>query len=170
MGLTNWPPVPHQAVEFHEDLFPDTAGSVPASDAHTWWAGDNQKVGPSRGREPPLLSPGPSNPWEFPFGSLNLVSTPPRVPFIPGSMCLPQSPAYPQVQKISLNPAHRPHPSFISSLVPTMEPSPDMAHPAELPRADTDPSVSTKSPPLWLLRHHRRVVKWSRGVFYSPVK
>ncbi|CAO2641957.1 Coro7 [Lemmus lemmus] len=39
--------VPRKAVEFHEDLFPDTAGSVPASDAHTWWAGDNQQVGPS---------------------------------------------------------------------------------------------------------------------------
>ncbi|XP_052051806.1 coronin-7 [Apodemus sylvaticus] len=85
--------VPRKAVEFHEDLFPDTAGSVPASDAHTWWAGDNQ-----------------------------------------------------QVQKVSLNPAHRPHPSFISSLVPTMEPSPDTVQPAEMPRADTDLSEGFSSP------------------------
>ncbi|XP_037363582.1 coronin-7 [Talpa occidentalis] len=36
--------VPRKAVEFHEDLFPDTAGCVPASDPHTWWAGSNQQV------------------------------------------------------------------------------------------------------------------------------
>lgn len=85
--------VPRKAVEFHEDLFPDTAGSVPASDAHTWWAGDNR-----------------------------------------------------QVQKVSLNPAHRARPSFISSLVPTVEPSPDTAQPAEVPRADTDRSEGFSSP------------------------
>lgn len=85
--------VPRKAVEFHEDLFPDTAGSVPASDAHTWWAGDNQ-----------------------------------------------------QVQKVSLNPAHRPHPRFTSSLLPTLEPSPNMEHPAEIPRADTELSEGFSSP------------------------
>lgn len=90
--------VPRKAVEFHEDLFPDTAGSVPASDAHTWWAGDNQ-----------------------------------------------------QVQKVSLNPAYQPHPSFTSSLVPTMEPPLDMAQPAEMPRADTDPSEGFSSPPSSLI-------------------
>ncbi|XP_028750702.1 coronin-7 isoform X1 [Peromyscus leucopus] len=90
--------VPRKAVEFHEDLFPDTAGSVPASDAHTWWAGDNQ-----------------------------------------------------QVQKVSLNPACQPHPNFISSLVPTMEPPPDMAQPEEMPRADTDPSEGFSSPPSSLI-------------------
>ncbi|XP_045849816.1 coronin-7 isoform X1 [Meles meles] len=36
--------VPRKAVEFHEDLFPDTAGCVPASDPHAWWAGSNQQV------------------------------------------------------------------------------------------------------------------------------
>ncbi|VCW69911.1 unnamed protein product, partial [Gulo gulo] len=36
--------VPRKAVEFHEDLFPDTAGCVPASDPHAWWAGNNQQV------------------------------------------------------------------------------------------------------------------------------
>ncbi|GAB1299957.1 Coronin-7 [Apodemus speciosus] len=89
--------VPRKAVEFHEDLFPDTAGSVPASDAHTWWAGDNQ-----------------------------------------------------QVQKVSLNPAHRARPSFISSLVPTVEPSPDTVQPAEVPRADTD-----RSSRAFTLQHQR---------------
>ncbi|XP_064448540.1 coronin-7 isoform X3 [Mirounga angustirostris] len=36
--------VPRKAVEFHEDLFPDTAGCVPVSDPHAWWAGSNQQV------------------------------------------------------------------------------------------------------------------------------
>ncbi|XP_047569826.1 coronin-7 [Lutra lutra] len=36
--------VPRKAVEFHEDLFPDTAGCVPASDPHAWWAGSKQQV------------------------------------------------------------------------------------------------------------------------------
>ncbi|KAL1778944.1 coronin-7 isoform X1 [Sigmodon hispidus] len=90
--------VPRKAAQFHEDLFPDTAGSVPASDAHTWWAGDNQ-----------------------------------------------------QVQKVSLNPACRPHSTFVSSLIPPMEPAPDIAQPAELPRADMDPSEGFSSPPSSLI-------------------
>ncbi|XP_044602778.2 coronin-7 isoform X2 [Equus asinus] len=36
--------VPRKTVEFHQDLFPDTAGCVPASDPHAWWAGSNQQV------------------------------------------------------------------------------------------------------------------------------
>ncbi|KAM6155686.1 coronin-7-like [Rhynchocyon petersi] len=36
--------VPRKTVEFHEDLFPDTAGCVPASDAQAWWAGSNKQV------------------------------------------------------------------------------------------------------------------------------
>uniref|UniRef100_A0A8B9TY61 Coronin n=1 Tax=Anas platyrhynchos TaxID=8839 RepID=A0A8B9TY61_ANAPL len=31
--------------EFHEDLFPDCAGVLPATDAQAWWAGDSQQVG-----------------------------------------------------------------------------------------------------------------------------
>ena len=42
-------PVCRQTVEFHEDLFPDTAGCVPASDSHAWWAGSNQQVRPGPG-------------------------------------------------------------------------------------------------------------------------
>ncbi|XP_070635661.1 coronin-7 isoform X5 [Bos indicus] len=37
--------VPRKTVEFHEDLFPDTAGCVPASDPHAWWAGSDQQEG-----------------------------------------------------------------------------------------------------------------------------
>uniref|UniRef100_G1RFJ3 Coronin n=1 Tax=Nomascus leucogenys TaxID=61853 RepID=G1RFJ3_NOMLE len=88
--------VPRKAVEFHEDLFPDTAGCVPATDPHSWWAGDNQ-----------------------------------------------------QVQKVSLNPACRPHPSFTSCLVPPTEPLPDTAQPAvmETPMGDADASEGFSSPP-----------------------
>uniref|UniRef100_A0A8V0ZBK1 Coronin n=1 Tax=Gallus gallus TaxID=9031 RepID=A0A8V0ZBK1_CHICK len=31
--------------EFHEDLFPDCAGMLPATDAQAWWAGDSQQEG-----------------------------------------------------------------------------------------------------------------------------
>ncbi|XP_012503157.1 PREDICTED: coronin-7 [Propithecus coquereli] len=90
--------VPRKAVEFHEDLFPDTAGCVPACDSHTWWAGSSQ-----------------------------------------------------QVQKVSLNPSCRPWPSFISCLVPPMEPSTNRAQPREPPVGDadrsTDQSEGFSSPP-----------------------
>ncbi|XP_045676611.1 coronin-7 isoform X2 [Phyllostomus hastatus] len=90
--------VPRKAVEFYEDLFPDTAGCVPASEPHNWWAGSNQ-----------------------------------------------------QVQRVSLNPAQQPHPSFTSSLVPPAEPSSDAAQPAEPPTGDKDPSEGFSSPPSSLI-------------------
>lgn len=31
--------------EFHEDLFPDTAGSTAAMSAEEWWQGGNKQVG-----------------------------------------------------------------------------------------------------------------------------
>lgn len=34
--------------EFHEDLFPDCAGMLPATAAQAWWAGDNQQVSGSQ--------------------------------------------------------------------------------------------------------------------------
>lgn len=86
--------VPRKTVEFHEDLFPDTAGCVPASDSHAWWTGSNQ-----------------------------------------------------QVQKVSLDPARRPHPSFTSCLVPALEPHLGTAQPAETPVDDADPSEGFSSPP-----------------------
>ncbi|XP_019515820.1 PREDICTED: coronin-7 isoform X1 [Hipposideros armiger] len=90
--------VPRKAVEFHEDLFPDTAGCVPSSEPHAWWSGSNQ-----------------------------------------------------QVQKVSLNPARRPHPSFTSCLVPPVEPSPDLAQPEEPPVGDEEPSEGFSSPPSSLI-------------------
>ncbi|NWQ99211.1 CORO7 protein, partial [Paradoxornis webbianus] len=38
--------VPRKSVqEFHEDLFPDCTGTLPATGAQGWWAGDSQQVG-----------------------------------------------------------------------------------------------------------------------------
>ncbi|KAK4813787.1 hypothetical protein QYF61_025267 [Mycteria americana] len=38
--------VPRKSIQdFHEDLFPDCAGTLPATGAQAWWAGDNQQVG-----------------------------------------------------------------------------------------------------------------------------
>ncbi|NXG20043.1 CORO7 protein, partial [Grallaria varia] len=38
--------VPRKSVQdFHEDLFPDCAGTLPATNAQAWWAGDSQQVG-----------------------------------------------------------------------------------------------------------------------------
>ncbi|XP_066131157.1 coronin-7 isoform X2 [Saccopteryx bilineata] len=51
-----------------------------------------------------------------------------------------------QVQRISLNPTCRPHPSFTSHLVPPAEPSPNAARPVELPTGDKDPSEGFSSP------------------------
>ncbi|XP_043312091.1 coronin-7 isoform X1 [Cervus canadensis] len=86
--------VPRKTAEFHEDLFPDTAGCVPASDPHAWWAGSDQ-----------------------------------------------------QVQRVSLHPARRAHPSFTSCLAPPAEPTPATARPAGTPVGDSDPSEGFSSPP-----------------------
>ncbi|NXJ80321.1 CORO7 protein, partial [Trogon melanurus] len=38
--------VPRKSIQdFHEDLFPDCAGTLPATGAQAWWAGDSQQVG-----------------------------------------------------------------------------------------------------------------------------
>ncbi|XP_025131120.3 coronin-7 isoform X1 [Bubalus bubalis] len=86
--------VPRKTVEFHEDLFPDTAGCVPASDSHAWWAGSNQ-----------------------------------------------------QVQRVSLHPARRAHPSFTSCLAPPAELTPATAQPVGTPVGDADPSEGFSSTP-----------------------
>lgn len=57
--LTSFVPFCLQAVEFHEDLFPDTAGCVPASEPHAWWAGSNQQVEPRPGWPPPASTKPP---------------------------------------------------------------------------------------------------------------
>ncbi|KFQ93248.1 Coronin-7, partial [Nipponia nippon] len=37
--------VPRKSIQdFHEDLFPDCAGTLPATGAQAWWAGDSQQV------------------------------------------------------------------------------------------------------------------------------
>ncbi|NXF55332.1 CORO7 protein, partial [Oceanites oceanicus] len=37
--------VPRKSIQdFHEDLFPDCAGTLPATSAQAWWAGDSQQV------------------------------------------------------------------------------------------------------------------------------
>uniref|UniRef100_A0A8D0BG53 Coronin n=1 Tax=Salvator merianae TaxID=96440 RepID=A0A8D0BG53_SALMN len=38
--------------EFHQDLFPDCLGNVPATSAAAWWAGDSSQVGPSQPKCP----------------------------------------------------------------------------------------------------------------------
>uniref|UniRef100_A0A7M4FSA4 Coronin n=1 Tax=Crocodylus porosus TaxID=8502 RepID=A0A7M4FSA4_CROPO len=39
--------VPRKSVqEFHEDLFPDSAGTLPSASSQEWWAGDNKQVTP----------------------------------------------------------------------------------------------------------------------------
>ncbi|NXK97890.1 CORO7 protein, partial [Formicarius rufipectus] len=38
--------VPRKSIQdFHEDLFPDCTGTLPATNAQAWWAGDSQQVG-----------------------------------------------------------------------------------------------------------------------------
>lgn len=44
--------------EFHEDLFPDCAGMLPATDAQAWWAGDSQQVSGSQEESPWVAAPG----------------------------------------------------------------------------------------------------------------
>lgn len=139
-------------MEFHEDLFPDTAGCVPASKPHTWWAGSNQQVGPSLGWSL-LAATSPCKPsWQQPHPSMApqsscILTQLPCVPhpYLPLNCCLS-----PQVQRVSLNPAHRPYPSFTSCLVLPADPSPespDSAQPSELPVGDEDPSVSASGRP-----------------------
>lgn len=45
-------PLPQSIQEFHEDLFPDCTGTLPATSAQAWWAGDNQQVSVTRGGVP----------------------------------------------------------------------------------------------------------------------
>ncbi|XP_036776347.2 coronin-7 isoform X1 [Manis pentadactyla] len=52
-----------------------------------------------------------------------------------------------QVQKVSLDPACRPHASFTSCLVSPAEFPPDPAQPVEMPMGDMDPSEGFFSPP-----------------------
>ncbi|NXH37789.1 CORO7 protein, partial [Dicaeum eximium] len=82
--------VPRKSVqEFHEDLFPDCTGMLPATNAQGWWAGDNQQVGVIRGG---ALAGG--------------IATIPCSP-----LCLVQ------VGRVSLHPARRPKETFTSPII-----------------------------------------------------
>ncbi|NXD95012.1 CORO7 protein, partial [Chaetorhynchus papuensis] len=82
--------VPRKSVqEFHEDLFPDCTGTLPATDAQGWWAGDSQQVSVIRGG---VLAGG--------------TATAPCPPLC--SM---------QVGRVSLHPARRPTESFTSPII-----------------------------------------------------
>lgn len=96
LGLTSHVLVCHQTVEFHQDLFPDTAGCVPASDPHAWWAGSNQQVGPRPGG--PLLAstslwkPTGSSPIHWPTVrpcALSAVLCPPSLSLLPHLLASP---------------------------------------------------------------------------------
>lgn len=45
-------PLPQSIQDFHEDLFPDCAGMLPATGAQAWWAGDSQQVSVTQGGVP----------------------------------------------------------------------------------------------------------------------
>ncbi|NXB92308.1 CORO7 protein, partial [Vidua chalybeata] len=82
--------VPRKSVqEFHEDLFPDCTGMLPATDAQGWWAGDSQQVSVIRGG----VLPG-------------------------GIAAAPCSPLCSlQVGRVSLHPARRPTETFTSPII-----------------------------------------------------
>ncbi|NXL96411.1 CORO7 protein, partial [Tyrannus savana] len=82
--------VPRKSVQdFHEDLFPDCTGTLPATDAQAWWAGNNQQVSVTRGC---VLAGG--------------VATAPCPPLCPL-----------QVGRVSLHPARRSTETFTSPVI-----------------------------------------------------
>ncbi|NWR30864.1 CORO7 protein, partial [Tachuris rubrigastra] len=82
--------VPRKSVQdFHEDLFPDCTGTLPATNAQAWWAGNNQQVSVTRGC---VLAGG--------------IATAPCPP-----LCLVQ------VGKVSLHPARRSTETFTSPVI-----------------------------------------------------
>ncbi|NWQ71022.1 CORO7 protein, partial [Neopipo cinnamomea] len=82
--------VPRKSVQdFHEDLFPDCTGTLPATNAQAWWAGNNQQVSVTRGC---VLAGG--------------IATAPCPP-----LCLVQ------VGRVSLHPARRSTETFTSPVI-----------------------------------------------------
>ncbi|NWW03337.1 CORO7 protein, partial [Oreocharis arfaki] len=82
--------VPRKSVqEFHEDLFPDCMGTLPATDAQGWWAGDSQQVSVIRG------------------GVLAAATA--------TALCPPLCSM--QVGRVSLHPARRPTETFTSPII-----------------------------------------------------
>lgn len=82
-------PLPQSVQEFHEDLFPDCTGMLPATNAQGWWAGDSQQV---------------SVTWEGVLAG--------------GIATAPCSPLCSvQVGRVSLHPARRPTETFTSPFI-----------------------------------------------------
>jgi len=105
-------PFPQSTQDFHEDLFPDTAGTLPATGAQAWWAGDSQQVSVIWGVSPSVVSPRAAT-----------------------AHCSARS----QVGRVSLHPARRPSETFRSPVIArTQLQAPDIG-PAD---TDTDRSVS----------------------------
>ncbi|NWV61815.1 CORO7 protein, partial [Malurus elegans] len=119
--------VPRKSVqEFHEDLFPDCTGTLPATDAQGWWAGDNQQVS---------VIPG--------GGLAGGIATAPCPPLCPM-----------QVGSVSLHPARRRTETFTSPIIAgTQQPAPGTGHSdtghtdADTGHTDADQSASGYSSP-----------------------
>lgn len=114
-------PLPQSVQEFHEDLFPDCMGTLPATNAQGWWAGDSQQVSVIRGG---VLAGG--------------TATAPCPPLC--SM---------QVGRVSLHPARRPTETFTSPIIAGTSPTStghtdtDTGHTdADTGHTDADQSVS----------------------------
>lgn len=75
----------HSGQEFHEDLYPDTAGTTPAMSAEEWWQGGNKQV--------------KGSPLSTSLSGLHTVRTHQAI----SSVC-------PQVEKVSLQPDKQPKP------------------------------------------------------------
>ncbi|NWI39555.1 CORO7 protein, partial [Picathartes gymnocephalus] len=105
--------VPRKSVqEFHEDLFPDCTGMLPATDAQGWWAGDSQQVSIIQGG---VLAGG--------------IATAPCPPLC--SM---------QVGRVSLHPARRPTETFRSPIIAGTGPTNTGHTNTSTSHADTDTS------------------------------
>lgn len=117
-GDTHLTPSPllQSVQDFHEDLFPDCTGTLPATSAQAWWAGDSQQVSVTWG--------GCSCQWQC--------------------QGLPLPPAHrsacQQVGRVSLHPARRPMETFSSPVIAcTQLQAADTGH----TDTDADRSVST---------------------------
>ncbi|NWR48629.1 CORO7 protein, partial [Regulus satrapa] len=111
--------VPRKSVQFHEDLFPECTGTLPATDAQGWWAGDSQQVSVIRGA---VLAGG--------------TATAPCPP-----LCLVQ------VGTVSLHPARRPTEIFTSPIIAGTGPTTDAGHTdADTGHTDADQTSGYSSP------------------------
>uniref|UniRef100_A0A803TST6 Coronin n=1 Tax=Anolis carolinensis TaxID=28377 RepID=A0A803TST6_ANOCA len=99
--------VPRKVSEFHKDLFPDSAGSVPGASAQAWWAGDDGQVSLTLS---PSLDALPSLPPCFQAGSSSLSSP-------SSSMASPPSSAAPSLSVSSSGFASSPSQRSLQSIL-----------------------------------------------------